>query len=199
MRPLSTQQIENIVNLRGLTYEAIPHADPLVVRTRISRSFPVPQQQMFDAFADPVAHIGLFPIIVGSTSPIRRGLEGVLKPNEFFAFEHVQESTLPPRVMVMKYTLEPPYKISKIGVTDPFVDEGDVKIQDKKKAKVSMQFDAIDSQTTNLITDGEFAATTGAIFARGFIDHVWLNFFERLMVANGQLMETDMMTEPKLE
>lgn len=199
MRPLSSDEIANIANLRNLTYEAIPHENPLVVRTRISRVFPVSQQQMFDAFADPVAHVGLFPIIVGSTSPIRRGLEGVLRENEFFAFEHVQESTLPPRIMVMKYTLDSPNRISKVGVTDPFVDSGNIETeQDRKKANVIMDFERVDEGSTKLTTDGEFTATTGAIFARGFIDHVWLNFFERLMVANGQLTELEMMTEPKL-
>lgn len=197
MKPLDHQEIADIAEYHGLTYEAVPHDDPLVVRTKISKVFPLAQQQMFDAFADPVAHVGLFPIIVGSTPPIRKGLEGVLAPNEFFAFEHVQESTLPPRIMVMKYTLRPPYEISKIGVTDPFMPT-EMSAMDKKRAKVSMQFDAVGENSTRLTTDGEFVAETGAVFARGFIDHVWLNFFERLMVANGTLLETNMRTEPKL-
>jgi hypothetical protein len=205
MRPLDQAEIADIVSKHGLTYQAVEHDDPLVVRTVISKTFPISQQQMFDAFADPVAHVGLFSIIVGSTPPIRKGLEGVLAPNEYFAFEHVQESSLPPRIMIMKYTLNPPHKISKVGITDPFL-PGDALTDnvlamhpmDKKKASVTMKFDAVGDQETRLTTDGEFVAETGAIFARGFIDHVWLNFFERLMVANGTLTERDMKTEPKL-
>jgi hypothetical protein len=197
MRRLDQIEIADIADQHGLTYEAVPHDDPLVVRTIISRVFPIPQKQMFDAFADPVAHVGLFPIIVGSTSPIRKGLEGVLAPNEFFAFEHVQESNLPPRIMVMKYTLNPPFEISKVGITDPFLPD-ELRPMDRKRATVTMKFDAVGDNETRLTTDGEFVAETGAIFARGFIDHVWLNFFERLMVANGLIVEGSMRTEPKL-
>lgn len=198
MRPLTSAELQTLAALRGLEYAPVSDPDPLVVHTVISKDFPLSQEEMYRSFTDPVSHVGLFSIIVSATSPIRRGLEGVLSENEFFAFEHVQESSLPPRIMLMKYTLSPPHTIFKIGVTDPFLDEHDTVPMDKKRAKVKMTFDKLSDNRTKLTTDSSFAATTGAVFARGFIDHVWFNFYERMMVANGQIRETEMQTEPKL-
>lgn len=193
MGPLPLEEIRRIARLRGIKYSAPKDRDPLVVRTTMSKVFPIPQQTVFDSFADPVAHVRLFSIIRGSTKGIRKGIEPLLGADQFFAFEHVQESSLPPRLMLLKYTLHPPSRIVKIGVTDPFL-EDDVTVQDRKKAKVVMDFTAVSKQETEIKTTSSFATTTGAIFSRGFIDRVWLNFFERMMVANGMLRRKEMAT-----
>ena len=177
----------------GIKYRALRAKDPLVVRTEMSKAFPIPQQAMFDSFADPVAHVRLFAIIKSSTKAIRKGIENLLGENQFYAFEHVQESNLPPRLMLLKYTLEPPTRITKVGVTDPFLVET-VRPMDKKKAAVTMDFAALSKQETEFKVTSSFATTTGEIFSRGFIDRVWLNFFERMMVANGMLKKRDMQT-----
>lgn len=192
MEPFSLNRLHEIASLRNIDYQAIEHRDPLVVSTRMARRFPIPQDTVFRSFADPVSHVGLFSIIVGSTPPIRQGIEGLIGENQFFAFEHVQESSLPPRLMLLKYTLEPPFRITKEGVTDPFMAE-DAQAMDRKKAMVTMQFEKVTEEETNIVAESTFHATTGAVFARGFIDRVWLNFFERMMVANGQIAETEML------
>lgn len=193
MEPLTMQEIKSIARAHGIRYRAGKDPDPLTVRTTMSKVFPLPQQTVFDSFADPVAHVGLFEIIKGSTKPIRSGIESLLKPNQFLVFEHVQESSLPPRLMLLKYTLDPPFRILKEGVTDPFL-SSEVTIQDRKKAKVVMEFTAVSKKETELKTKSSFQASTGAIFSRGFIDRVWLNFFERVMVANGMIQKSEMRT-----
>jgi hypothetical protein len=196
MIALNVDQVREITNARQIQYEPIDDPNPLIVRTRMSRDFPIPQETFFNSFADPVSHVGLFAIIKSSTPPIREGLEGVLGDNQFFAFEHVEEGPLNPRIMLLRYTLEPPNTILKEGVTDPFLpdDLGDPN-SDRKKAVVKMDFEPINENETRIITESSFHATTGAIFARGFIDSVWLNFYEKMLVANGQLSEHEMMTE----
>lgn len=193
MQPLSLEALTAIAEARGITYEQITDDDPLVVRSRLSKAFPVNQQDMFEAFADPVAHVKLFQIISSSTPAIREGIEGVLPANTFFAFEHVQESTLPPRIMLVKYTLEPPFRITKEAITDPFGGE-DVEVMDKKKGLVIMDFERVSDAETIFTTSSTFKAESGSIFARGFIDRVWFNFFERMMYANGQLTEAEFLT-----
>lgn len=193
MKPMTTEEIRRIVRLHGIRYRAPKDKNPLVVKTTMAKVFPISRKAAFEAFSDPVAHVGLFEIIKGSTKPIRKGIEPLLKPNQFLAFEHVQESSLPPRLMVMKYTLDPPRSISKEGVTDPFL-ESDVHIEDRKKALVRMDFTSVAAKQTEIKTTSTFTTSTGAIFSRGFIDRVWLNFFERMMVASGMITKTEMQT-----
>jgi hypothetical protein len=186
MEPLSKEDLLRITSAHEIEYEALEDKNPLIVRTRMARSFPLSQESVFDAFSDPVSHVGLFPIIKGSTAPIRRGIEGMLDENQFFVFEQVQESTLPPRIMLIKYTLERPNKIIKEGVTDPFlISEGVAR--DRKRAAVTMNFDKQSNDETKIRVESSFETTTGEVFSRGFIDRVWLAFFENMMVANGQL------------
>jgi len=191
MEPLSQDSLNAIARERGIVYEALPHEDPLTVHSRLSKAFPVSQESMFDAFSDPVAHVGLFQIIKDSTPPIRNGLTGVLPENQFLAFEHVQESNLPPRIMLVRYTLDRPNLITKEALTDPF----DIDIAaDKKKGLVLLKFDRIDDEQTNFTAESTFHAETGSVFARGFVDRVWMNFFERMMFANGQITEDQFLT-----
>jgi hypothetical protein len=195
MKVLTIEEIKQATRQHGISYRAPRDADPMVVRTSMAKPFPIPQQTVFDSFADPVAHVKLFAIIQGSTPAIRRGIEPLLKDNQFMAFEHVQEGKLKPRMMLLKYTLKPPRTILKEGVTDPFI-EGDVHIMDKKRAKVRMDFEKLSRRETDIKTTSSFAVSTGAVFSRAFIDSVWLNFFERMMVANGMLDKKEMRTGP---
>ena len=193
MEPLSLDRLQSIADARGLSYEPLEDADPLVVRTRVSRPFPVPQQTAFDAFSDPMSHVPLFSIIKGSTPAIRAGIDRLIPENQFFAFEHVEESALPPRLMLVRYTLNPPLEILKEAVTDPFMLGGD-EVMDKKRGRVRLLFEKLTDDETRIVAESTFQSTTGAVFARGFIDHVWLNFFERMMVVNGMMSEKEYLT-----
>lgn len=193
MGPLTIQELRKIAKLRGIAYRPIKSSNRLIVKTQMSKAFPIPQRTFFNSFSDPVNHVGLFSIIKGATIPIRKGIEKLLKPNQFIVFEHVQESNLPPRLMLLKYTLNPPFKITKQAVTDPFLNDGQG-LSDRKFGLVEMEFKKVAKNKTTIITKSTFHAKTGSVFARGFIDKVWLNFYERMMVANGEITEDDMQT-----
>jgi hypothetical protein len=160
----------------------------------MSRVFPLAQRQVFRAFSDPQSHVPLFSIIKGSTPAVRHGIHRILPANQFFAFEHVQEGALPPRIMLVKYTLDAPRRITKEAVTDPFT-EGDIVILDRKKGIVKLTFQKVAAKKTRIVAESKFQTSTGAVFAREFVDLVWLNFFERMMVANGEITEGDMLTK----
>lgn len=251
----SPSSVVDIARIRGIDYDAIPDSNRFVVRTRLSKVFPLPQMAVFDSFTDPMSHVPLFRIIKGSTPPIRYGVHRIVPSNQFFAIEHVQESTLPPRLMFVRYTLEAPRRIIKEAITDPFLprekrvaenspdngnerssepidhsdapgrrdsppkpdegeprhpsevpdrrdspsgpeeEEGPIEPLDRKKGIVIMTFDKVDDAHTTIQAESTFYAETGAIFAREFIDRVWLNFYERMMVANGMIREDEMLTE----
>lgn len=215
MTPKTEEELRKIAKARGVRYEPIPDPDPLIVRTQMSKIFGIGQDDFFSSFADPMAHVPLFSIIKSSTPPIRYGIQEVLPENQFFAFEHVEEGNLPPRIMLVKYTLKRPTLITKEAVTNPFVDtdkdpepstpaptrkpkkkKGPIEPYDKKKGIVLMRFTKVTGNRTRLTTTSIFHAETGSIFARRFIDAVWLNFYERMMVINGTLKESEMQTGP---
>src|SRR5690606_2866805 len=119
-------------------------------------------------------------------------LEGPLAANEYIVIEHVEEAGLPARMMVVKYTLDPPSRITKEAVTDPFHD-GDI-ASDRKKGVVTIDFEELGRNLTKITTESVFTTNAGPVFVRGFIDHVWLNFYERVMVDTGELTPAEFMT-----
>jgi hypothetical protein len=147
------------------------------------------RETAFQTFADPQRHVDYFDIIKASTPLIP--LEGPLRPNEYVVLEHVQEAQLPPRMMVVKYTLDPPASIRKEAVTSPF--DSDV-LSDKKKGLVIMNFQDVGRNATKVTVESTFETNKGPVFVRGFIDHVWFNFFERLMVETGEISVEGMLT-----
>lgn len=197
MQALSAEQLTSIAQARGVKYEALPSANPLTIVTRMSREFPLSREFAYTAFADPATHVRLFSIIRGSTTVPKEGIAKIVPPNQFYVLEHVEEQAVTPRLMFIRYTLNPPDTIIKEGVPDPFGDLDGIDPQaDKKKAKVILRFAERGANRTLVTIESEFQASTGAVFMRGLIDHVWLNFFENLMIETRELGLADRMTQP---
>lgn len=194
MQPLSFDKLKSIAVKRKVSYHALPADDEKTVKTKMSRSFPLSQEVVFDLFADPANHVKLFSIIKGSSTIPRTGIETVIGDNELYAVEHVEEANVTPRMMLIKYVLDRPRSIIKLGVPDPFSDLDPM--ADKKKAKVAMNFDPQPDGSTLVTVESEFQAASGAVFTRGFIDHVWLNFFENMMVETGMIRADKLLTSP---
>lgn len=193
MEALSEIQLRAIADARGIAYETPAteeSSNERVVRTILARNFPIPQEEAYNTFADPQNHVRYFTIIKACTPLIP--LEGVLEPNQYVVLEHVQEERLPPRLMFVKYNLNPPFSISKEAITDPL---SDVHTLDRKKGKVSLAFEKLGRNSTRIVCDSTFTTNKGPVFIRGFIDHVWLNFFERVMIETGELNPSDMLTK----
>lgn len=190
----SLSELQNIANLRGITYETPEEEitdNQRIIKTTISKNFPLDRAAAFASFADPQTHVKYFDIIQSCTPLIP--LEGALEPNAYIVLEKVQEENLPPRLMIVKYTLDPPNLISKDAVTNPFIEIPDLPL-DRKKAKVRIRFEEIGRNSTKITCESTFTTSNGPVFVRGFIDHVWLNFYEKLMVDLGEISQSDMIT-----
>jgi hypothetical protein len=193
MRALALGELQQIAVTHGIRYDTPPDVETdteRVVRTTLSREFAIARDAAFNTFADPQRHVGYFDIIKASTPLIP--LEGPLNADEYIVLEHVQEENLPPRLMVVKYTLTPPSTIRKEAVTDPFSNT-DI-FSDKKRGLVVLKFDEVGRDRTQVTCDSTFSTNRGPVFVRGFIDHVWLNFYEKLMVETGELAAPQMLT-----
>lgn len=190
---MNFERLQEIASLRGITYEApdeIIEDSLRTVKTKISRAFAIDRDAAFATFADPQEHVNYFEIIKGTTPLIP--LEGILERNQYYVFENVQEERLPPRMMLIKYTLDPPNNIIKEAIADPF-NELDP-LADKKKGKVIISFKDLGRNSTEITCESTFVTNNGPVFVRGFIDHVWFNFYERLLVQTGEISQTDMIT-----
>ncbi|MER9456569.1 hypothetical protein [Mesorhizobium sp. M0478] len=199
MKPLPQERLQRIARARNVHYEPLPNDNPLIVATRMSREFPLARDTAFALFADPATHVRLFSIIKGSSTIPREPIAKMVPINQFYAVEHVEERDPTPRFMLVRYTLSPPDVILKEGVPDPFGDLdglGDVGPLDKKKAKVMIRLEDAGENTFLLTTESAFVAETGEIFVRGLIDHVWLNFYENLMVELKEIRPDQIMTRP---
>ncbi len=193
MRALAFARLQEIAATHRIRYETPPDEETdtqRIVRTTLSREFAIARDAAFNTFADPQRHVDFFDIIKASTPLIP--LEGPLSRDEYVVLEHVQEENLPPRMMVVKYTLTPPTTILKEAVTDPF-STNDI-FSDRKKGRVLLRFEDVGRNQTTLTCESTFTTNRGPVFVRGFIDHVWLNFFERLMVDTGELAQVEMLT-----
>jgi hypothetical protein len=86
----------------------------------------------------------LFSIIRGASTIPKEGIAKIVPPNQFYVIEDVAEEGVTPRLMLVRYTLNPPETIIKEAVPDPFGDldtfSGEVGPLDKKKAKVVIRF-----------------------------------------------------------
>ncbi|MET4017186.1 hypothetical protein [Bradyrhizobium sp. S3.2.12] len=197
---LTPDEIAAIAAARDITYEPLPSDDPLVVSTRISRVFPISRDVAFRLFTDPASHVRLFSIIKGSSTIPREPIAKLMPPNQFWVIEHVEERDSTPRTMLVKYTLSPPDLIVKEGIPDPFGDldppGGGISILDKKRASVFLRMEPVSDTQMTLTAESSFQASTGSVFMRGLIDHVWLNFFENLMVELKELLPSQLMTRP---
>ena len=149
--------------------------------------------------ATPQTHVRLFSIIKASSTVPREAIGKLVAPNQLYAIEHVEEQDVTPRMMLVRYTFSPPSMIFKEGVADPFGDldqMGSVEPTDKKKAIVIIRMEPRGGTATKLTTQFTFTATTGKVFARGLIDHIWLNFYENLMIELKELSRGEILTKP---
>lgn len=189
----SLTELKSIAEFRGITYEAPEEEikeNQRIVKTTLSRDFPIDRELAFASFADPQTHVKYFDIIQSCTPLIP--LEGALEPNAYIVLEKVQEENLPPRLMIIKYTLNPPFSILKEAITNPFDDS--LQLMDRKKGIVAMRFEEMGRNSTKITCESTFTTTNGPVFVRGFIDHVWFNFYEKLMVDFGEISRDEMIT-----
>lgn len=193
MKALEFNRLKEIALLRGISYEApddIIENEIRTVVTKISRSFAIDRDAAFATFADPQEHVKYFEIIKSTTPLIP--LEGILEPNQYYVFENVQEEKLPPRMMLIRYTLDPPNKIIKEAIADPFKNMDS--LTDKKRGLVTIEFKKLGRNSTEITCESTFITNNGPVFVRGFIDHVWFNFYERLLLQTGEISEIEMFT-----
>ena len=193
MRRLELNVLTDIANQWNIEYEPFNTESQDSISTRLSRVFNASQERMFDIMADLEGHEGLFSHCKATmvVDKDKSKLGAVLEPNQFLVVSDVAEGGS--RLAVSRYTLTRPTLIVEDLMTDPWPNSG---VEDRKDGRISWAFESLGPDRCRMTCEGTFKIDTGKVFVRGLIDHVWLDFFENMMVELGEISRSQKLTMP---
>ena len=189
MRTLSDAELAKIAAIHGIQYQPTTTGTfaptdtptPNVVQSMMSRVFRISRPQLYTLLADIHAHSRLFRNIQASVVTPKAALSSVAQDEEL-AYEQVTEAG--PMLAAVKYRFTTDKAIEKHIVTNPF----SAVASDKKRGVVNFELEDAEPEGTRLTTRSIFETPAGPTpFVRGLVDHVWLDFFENVMVEFGEL------------
>jgi hypothetical protein len=190
MKKLEQQQLNEIASTHGITYETIVTDDAKSISSKLTKVMNSPIDELYNTLADLEKHPRFFKnlkqCIVVDKSELVSGIED----NEFIVVESIFEGSL--GISIKKVKLEP-NKITAHLLSNPFPGSQDA-LADKKSGKIEWNLEKINDQQTRLTCESKFDILSGNFFERGIVDHVWLNFYENLMVHTGELPSENMLT-----
>jgi ribosome-associated toxin RatA of RatAB toxin-antitoxin module len=188
------ERILEIVKVHGITYEPLKEDQEGIIATRLSRVYPASQERLYEMIADLEDHSRLFSHCKSALVVDKTGLEKVIDENQFIVVSDVAEGGS--RLAISRYTLQRPHRIDEDLMTDPWPATG---VEDRKDGRISWIFEAEGDDRCRMTCESEFEIDTGVVFVRGLIDHVWLDFFENVMVELGELSRSEKLTLPPEE
>jgi ribosome-associated toxin RatA of RatAB toxin-antitoxin module len=191
MRRLEMFDIQNIVRTHNIKYEILKPRSRKTIATRLSRVYNAPPERLFDIVADLSDHSRLFSHCKTAQVVDKTGLDNVLEANQFVVVSDVAEGGS--KLAVSRYTLERPRAITEHLITDPFPAKG---VADRKNGLITWKFAKVGESRGRMTCESEFEIETGKVFVRGLIDHVWLDFFENMMIETGELAPDQKLTFP---
>lgn len=182
MERLPLERLKEIAQTHSINYEILEPENERVVSTRLSRTFKESQENLYNIMADLKRHEEYFDHCAAEVVVDKTGLDHILPKNQFIVVSDVAEGGS--KLAISRYTLYPSNRIEEDLITDPFPAEG---VIDSKKGKISWVFEKADNGYCRMTAEGRFEIATGQVFVRGLIDHVWLSFFENIMIEIGEL------------
>jgi hypothetical protein len=185
MKPLPNAELKKIADTHKIKYSPINAKLRRKIGTRITRVFNTPRAKLYKLLADPLAHQNLFaqfkriqPIDTSKFKPL-------IGRNEIISLEWVDEGG--PKLAIARTLLQPPGKIVKEVLSGPFTELGGIHIQDKKKGIIIWSIDEVSPRSCKLVAESEFDVAAKSVFVRSLIDTIWIDSFERIMIAMGEL------------
>jgi ribosome-associated toxin RatA of RatAB toxin-antitoxin module len=196
LRRFPIKKLKQIANTYSIEYRIFNPRAKWVLSTKMSRLFKVSRDGLYNIVADINNHEELFSQVWKSKIIDRQGLEDALSENEVLVVSHLNEGRAGSRACISKYVLDSPKRITQFINTNPFRREQGGEVEDSKCAEIRWTFDTVSDDSCRLTCESTFRVSTGKIYAREFTDHLWLNFFENLMVKVGELRQGAMLTDP---
>lgn len=195
MQPLAVERLQEIARTHRITYEPLPtpfhrHA----VRTRMSRVFRIPKEQLYDKIADVGSHNRYFPHLRALNVITNAELANVLSDNQLVVVEGLAEGGS--KLGVKLFTLSPPDRIEGELMTDPFVSARSSTASHNKRGAILWEFEEVDDSHTRMKVESDFEVGPVSAYVHSTVDHVWLDFFENMMIETGELTRADKLCAP---
>jgi hypothetical protein len=97
---------------------------------------------------------------------------------------------------VKLFTFKPTDRIEGELMTDPFVSAHNVGAMHNKKGSIVWDFARVDDANTRMQVESDFEVSANSTYIRGAVDHVWLDFFENLMIHANELTKNNKLCAP---
>ena len=193
MRPLPQEQLQEIASIHRINYEILPSAEKSV-STRLSRVFEnVRRSDLYREMADIGRHQRFLPHLKSLVLVTPQQLGGAIGPNQTIIVESLVEGGS--RIGVKLFTAYPEEKLVCDLITDPFPSGAVAAPSDRKKGKITWMFND-EGNGSKMTVESTFDTAEKTVFVHELVDHVWLNFFENVMVHYGQLQPANKLTAP---
>lgn len=190
LRPMAQAQLNQIASNHGIQYEILPSAANSVA-TRLSKIFPqVRKSDLYREMADIGRHQRFLPHLKSLVVVTPGQLGNAIAPNQTIIVESLVEGGS--RLGVKLFTAFPEERLVCDLITDPFP-EASVGPLDNKKGKITWMFNE-EGNGTKMTVESNFMTTDRTVFVHELVDHVWLNFFENVMVHFGEMQPANKMT-----
>lgn len=194
MKAVDLATLQKIADTHKIDYQtpSTPFNRRAVI-SRMSRIFPVPKNDLFATIADVGAHGRFFPHLRALNVIKRDQLANCIGENQMVVVEGLAEGGS--KLGVKLFTLIPTDRIEGELMTDPFVSAEGVSMHDKK-GSIVWNFDRVDDAQTRMSVESDFGVGANSAYIRGSVDHVWLDFFENLMMHYGEMERAQKLCAP---
>jgi hypothetical protein len=191
LKPLAQVQLNQIAAHHEIHYEILPSA-PNSVATRLSKVFPqVSRSQLYREMADIGRHQRFLPHLKSLVVVTPEQLGNAIAPNQTIIVESLVEGGA--RLGVKLFTAFPDERLLCNLITDPFPEGAVAQPMDKKQGTIEWKF-ADEGSGTKMTVESNFMTTDKTVFVHELVDHVWLNFFENVMVYFGEIQPASRLT-----
>jgi ribosome-associated toxin RatA of RatAB toxin-antitoxin module len=194
MKSLELEALQAIANRHDIDYQ-VPETpfNRRAVISSMSRVFAIPREELYTLMADVGAHGRFFPHLRALNVIDREHLANSIGANQVVVVEGLAEGGS--KLGVKLFTFKPPDRIEGELMTDPFVSAEGV-TSHEKKGSIVWRFEAVDETHTRMSVESDFGVGANSAYIRGTVDHVWLDFFENVMVYTNELAPAEKMAAP---
>ncbi len=200
MTPLDLNVLHQAAVSHGIRYSALQSSFANGIRTEMARIYNLPKSELFKKIANLKDHTRLFSHLTAINVVDSAAVANVIGPNQFVIVEGLAEGGS--KLGVKLVTLTPDDEISCELVTDLFdsaiskMPDGTLRPLDKKKGVIKWKFVPVSPTQTEMHIESDFEIGPASAYIRGAVDHVWLDFFENVMIDTGELLAPQKIAKP---
>jgi len=198
MRPLDESLLRQIAEGYGIDYDVAPSIEggEKAIKTRMARRFPETRERLFERIADIEDHVRLFSHLKALKCIYPRDIANVIGDNQLIIVEGLAEGGS--KLGVKLITKHRPERIDCELFTDLFktVVRAGPSLRDSKVGAIHWEFHEVDKHSCVMQVRSSFEVGEKTAYVRGMIDHVWLDFFENVMIDVGELQPEQKKCDP---